>query len=120
MPRHCKRPGSDWYSVRAAAAARALALRALASVFLALVFLSAARAGDQLPTPSPPPSAANPAPSPGGFVGQAVQINDAPTAEVRKVLQSVATQGGAVLDQPGGKSLMIVDTPENNRRLGAI
>ncbi|HKA33145.1 MAG TPA: hypothetical protein VKH64_08025 [Candidatus Binatia bacterium] len=89
-------------------------------MFLALVFLSAARAGEQLPTPSSPPSAANPAPSPGGFVGQAVQINDAPTAEIRKVLQSVATQGGAVLDQPGGKSLMIVDTPENNRRLGAI
>jgi type II secretory pathway component GspD/PulD (secretin) len=27
------------------------------------------------------------------------------------------TPGGAVLDQPGGKSLMIVDTPENSRRL---
>ena len=27
------------------------------------------------------------------------------------------TPGGAVLDQPGGKSLMIVDTPDNSRRL---
>lgn len=97
----------------------ALALQALAIVVLALVLLSAvARAGE----PPPPPSAlpANPAPSPGGFVGQAIQVNNAPAAEIKKILQSVATPGGAVLDQPGGKSLMIVDTPENNRRLNAI
>jgi type II secretory pathway component GspD/PulD (secretin) len=29
----------------------------------------------------------------------------------------LVTPGGAVLDQPGGKSLMIVDTPEKTRRL---
>jgi len=98
-------------------AAPTRALQALALATFILLFLSGvSRAGD----PSSPPSQTNPATPPGGFVGQAVQINNAPAAELKKVLQSVATPGGAVLDQPGGKSLMIVDTPENNRRLSAI
>jgi type II secretory pathway component GspD/PulD (secretin) len=123
MPRHCKRPGSDWCSAQAGAAAPAapgLTLQALASAFLVFLFLSAvARAGEQPPASAPvtPPGPAAP---PGGFVGQAVQINNAPAAEIKKVLLSVATPGGAVLDQPGGRSLMIVDTPEKNGRLGAI
>ena len=101
--------------------APALALEALAIATFILLFLSSAtRAGEQPPIPSSPPAPVNPATSPGGFVGQAVQINNAPAAEIKKVLQPVATAGGAVLDQPGGKSLMIVDTPENNRRLSAI
>jgi len=124
MPRHCKRPGLDWYSVRVAVATTAppaLALQALASAFLVSFFLSAVTcAGEQPPPASSPASPANPAISPGGFVGQAVQINNAPAAEIKKVLLSMATPGGAVLDQPGGKSLMIVDTPENNRRLNEI
>jgi type II secretory pathway component GspD/PulD (secretin) len=98
-----------------------LALQALASAFLAFFFLSAVtHAGEQPPPPYSPASPANPATSPGGFVGQAVQINNTPAAEIKKVLLSMATPGGAVLDQPGGKSLMIVDTPENNRRLNEI
>jgi general secretion pathway protein D len=44
-------------------------------------------------------------------------VNHVSPAELKKVLQPLATPGGAVLEQPNSKSLMIVDTPENTRRL---
>src|ERR1051325_6029585 len=102
MPRHCKRPGLDWYSVRVAVATTAppaLALQALASAFLVSFFLSAVTCGAEEPPPaSSPASRANPAISPGAYVGQAVKINNAPAAEIKKVLLSMATPGGADLN----------------------
>jgi type II secretory pathway component GspD/PulD (secretin) len=44
-------------------------------------------------------------------------VNNVPPAELKKALQPLVTPGGAVLEQPGSKSLMIVDNPENTRRL---
>ncbi|GEM_PF-2449100 len=121
MPRHCKRPGSGCYSLAAVNAAILAARRAVRPLALAIsilpFFYASAAADEQSPTPPTAPSAPTPQ---GGFIGQAVQINNAPAAEIKKVLLPWITQGGAVLDQPGGKSLMIVDTPENFRRLSII
>jgi type II secretory pathway component GspD/PulD (secretin) len=44
-------------------------------------------------------------------------VNSVSPAELKKALQPLVTSGGAVLEQPGTKSLMIVDTPENTRRI---
>jgi type II secretory pathway component GspD/PulD (secretin) len=81
-------------------------------------FSTGTRAGE--PAPTPPATPPNTSAAPGGFIGQALQVSNAPAAEIRKVLEPLITQGGAVLDQPGGKSLMIVDTPESFRRLSSI
>jgi type II secretory pathway component GspD/PulD (secretin) len=44
-------------------------------------------------------------------------VNYVPPAELKKALQPLVTAGGAVLEQPDSKSLMLVDTPENTRRI---
>ncbi|HEY1268808.1 MAG TPA: hypothetical protein VGH16_16250 [Candidatus Binatia bacterium] len=87
-------------------------------MFILHCFSTGVRAAE--PPPSPPATPPNTARPPGGFIGQALQISNAPAAEIKKVVQSLITQGGAVLDQPGGKSLMIVDTTENFHRLTTI
>jgi len=98
---------------KAAKAVRKLAL----SIVLLHLFCADALAGDAEPT-SDTPSAQPTAPAPHvAFSGQAVAVNHVAPAELNKVLQPLGTSGGAVLEQPGGKSLMIVDTPENTRRL---
>src|SRR5689334_5830732 len=121
MPRHCKRPGSGWYSLAAVRAAFAAwhAVRPLVLAILILHWFSAGTHADEQP-PTPPATPPSTPTAPGGFIGQPLQINAAPAAEIKKVLQPLITQGGAVLEQPGGKSLMIVDTPENFRRLNTI
>jgi type II secretory pathway component GspD/PulD (secretin) len=47
------------------------------------------------------------------FITQAVLLNHRPAAEVKKILAPLVTPGGAVLEQPGGKALTIVDTTAN-------
>ncbi|HEX9445284.1 MAG TPA: hypothetical protein VGA73_14265, partial [Candidatus Binatia bacterium] len=68
---------------------------------------------------TPPAAAAPPAAAP-GFVVQSVPVNYLPAAEIKKLFQALVTPGGAALDQPGEKSLMLVDAPENIRRLVEI
>jgi type II secretory pathway component GspD/PulD (secretin) len=73
------------------------------------------------PRVSPNSAAPEPAPArPDNFIVQAVPVNYSPASEVKKVLASLVTPGGAVLDQPGEKSLMIVDSPQNLPRLVEI
>ncbi len=104
----------------ASVSARRFSTLATAMLLPPLLFSSLARLDEpSIPGPLAAPPAAAPA-LPGGFVGQAVQVSSAPAGEIKKVLQVVGTPGGAVLDQPGGRSLMIVDTPENTGRLIAI
>jgi type II secretory pathway component GspD/PulD (secretin) len=47
------------------------------------------------------------------FITQAVLLNHRPAAEVKKILAPLVSPGGAVLEQPGGKALTIVDTSAN-------
>lgn len=73
------------------------------------------------PRVSPNPAVPEPSPArPENFIVQAVPVNHWPASEVKKVLASLVTAGGAVLDQPGEKSLMIVDSPQNLQRLVEI
>jgi type II secretory pathway component GspD/PulD (secretin) len=72
------------------------------------------------PAPSPPTNqaaAAPSAPGPAGFKRQIVPVNYWPASEIKKLLAPLVTPGGAVLDQPGGKSLTIVDSPANIQNL---
>ena len=61
-----------------------------------------------------------PASAPAGFVVQSVPVNYWRAAEMKKLFQALVTPGGAVLDQPGEKSLSVVDAPQNIRRLVEI
>lgn len=64
------------------------------------------------------PAAADPSPArPQNFIRQNVPVNHWPAAEMKKLFASLVTPGGAVLDQPGEKSLLIVDSPQNLQRL---
>src|SRR5258706_4387265 len=103
-------------------APRASSLLVLA-LFLPL-FFPPARAGPgdaerSIGAATPPAAAAPPAAAP-GFVVQSVPVNYLPAAEIKKLFQALVTPGGAALDQPGEKSLMLVDAPENIRRLVEI
>lgn len=122
MPRHCKRPGLDWYSLAAVSAAVLAARQAVRPLALAILILHCSFAGARAdePGPTPPATPPNTAIAPGGFIGQALQVSNVPAPEIKKVLLPLISQGGAVLDQPGSKSLMIVDTPENFRRISMI
>jgi type II secretory pathway component GspD/PulD (secretin) len=52
-------------------------------------------------------------PAPAGFIVQAVPVNHRPAAEIKKILDTLVTPGGSVLEQSGGKTLTIVDSPSN-------
>lgn len=71
------------------------------------------------PAPSPPnnPAGVPAAPGPAGFKRQLVPLSYWPASEIKKLLAPLVTPGGAVLDQPGGKSLTIVDSPANIQNL---
>jgi type II secretory pathway component GspD/PulD (secretin) len=69
--------------------------------------------------PNNPPAAPVP-PVPNNFIVQAVPLNHRPAAEIKKILAPLVTPGGAVLEQPGGKALTIVDSPANLEYLLAI
>jgi type II secretory pathway component GspD/PulD (secretin) len=60
-------------------------------------------AGNQAVTPAKPEQ--------NKFITQAVLLYHQPAAEVKKILAPLVSPGGAVLEQPGGKALTIVDTP---------
>jgi type II secretory pathway component GspD/PulD (secretin) len=67
---------------------------------------------------APPGAAANQPPSapqavPEGFIVQAVPVGHRPAAEIKIILALLVTPGGWVLEQPGGKTLTIVDAPAN-------
>lgn len=83
-------------------------LSLIAALFLSLIFFPfRAVSGAADAPPAAPP----------GFGVQTVPVNYLPAAEMKKLLQAVVSPGGAVLDQPGEKSLTVVDAPENIRRL---
>jgi type II secretory pathway component GspD/PulD (secretin) len=64
------------------------------------------------------PAVADPSPArPENFIPQNVPVNHRPVAEMKKLFASLVTPGGAVLDQPGEKSLLIVDSPQNLQRM---
>jgi type II secretory pathway component GspD/PulD (secretin) len=74
--------------------------------------------GPSAPRTAPPGGAANQLPStppavPEGFIVQAVPVSHRPAAEIKIILSLLVTPGGSVLEQPGGKTLTIVDAPAN-------
>jgi type II secretory pathway component GspD/PulD (secretin) len=85
---------------------------------LALLLLpllnDAGAATEQEIKPQPVPgTAATAKPEQYKFITQAVLLNHRPAAEMKNVLAPLVTPGGAVLEQPGGKALTIVDTLAN-------
>jgi len=52
-------------------------------------------------------------PAPAGFIVQSVPVNHRAAAEMKNLLAALVTPGGSVAEEPGGKTLMITDTPAN-------
>jgi type II secretory pathway component GspD/PulD (secretin) len=87
------------------------ALPGLALLLLPLLNAAGA-ATEQDIKPQPVPGTAAPAkPEQNKFITQAVLLNHRPAAEMKIILAPLVTPGGAVLEQPGGTALTIVDTP---------
>lgn len=60
------------------------------------------------------------APVEAGKTARAIPVSHLPPAEMKKILAALVTPGAAVLDQPDGKSLMLVDTSANIERAASI
>ncbi len=66
------------------------------------------------------PAGATPPAAQTGFVVIAAPLASRSAAEMKKLLAPLLSPGGAVLEQPGGKALTLVDTPSNLEQLVAI
>jgi type II secretory pathway component GspD/PulD (secretin) len=89
------------------------ALPGLALLLLPLLKDAGAATEQEIKPPPVPGTAAPAKPEQYKFITQAVLLNHRPAAEMKNVLAPLVTPGGAVLEQPGGKALTIVDTLAN-------
>ena len=109
-----------WFNL--SPSAQAFPILPILLLFLPLLNGALAATSQEIKPPLPGTAAPGAPAKPGqsNFIVQAVLLRHRPAAEMKKVLAPLVTPGGAVLEQPGGQALTIVDTPANVEYLFGI